>query len=358
MKKLIGMFLILFLAVGVVFTGGCKEEETERVVLASFETYDEVVMHSMSNHFGRMSVQKDGQYVTEGEASLKIEPTGSYTNSVPPTFYIHTDTQAFKMSDFTTVSNLSFDIFNAASEPRHIRVSILGRNDGQEYALPVMEAELAPETWNVVSYDFSDGAIRKGNPGISDITRIQIAFLEYQQTAGSYTPDVYYLDNVAGTLGEIKDFAPQREENEILYFENLGDMRVLGVQGDLALSCETSPLKVSQGNMALKAEGQGTIILYLQNLLAEGAEGESVALDVMNEHSIGARFTFTLVFPGADSDSANVSVSERVFIGAYEWTTYTFDKNSFPEGKTLKDAVSLSVSFPGGTAYLDAIRIV
>ena len=356
MKKMIAIILCLSL---LLTAAGCKEQNPEeKVVLASFETYDEVAMHSMSLHFGKISIQKEEEFVTEGESSLKIEPVGDYETPIMPVFEIHTDVDAFALSDFSEISLLTFDIYNAAEDYKTIDVTILGRDNGQEFALPELEVRLAPRSWNIVSYDFSDGTILKGNPGIKDITRINIGFEDFRTTGGDYTADVYYLDNVVGVFGEVKDFAPPREADEILNFESLGDLKVLGVQGETALSNETSPLKVSQGNMALKAEGEGTIILYLQNLLAEGAEGESIALDVMNEHSIGARFTFTIVFPGADSESANVSVSERVFVGAYEWTTFTFDKNSFPEGKTFKDAVSLSVSFPGGTAYLDAIRIV
>lgn len=357
MKKMIAIILCLSL---LLTAAGCKEQNPkEKVVLASFETYDEVAMHSMSLHFGKISIQKEEEFVTEGESSLKIEPVGDYETPIMPVFEIHTDVDAFALSDFSEISLLTFDIYNAAEDYKTIDVTILGRDNGQEFALPELEVRLAPRSWNIVSYDFSDGTILKGNPGIKDITRINIGFEDFRTTGGDYTADVYYLDNIVGIFGEVEDFAPPRAADEILNFESLGDLKVLGVQGEISLSNETSPLKVGQGKMSLKAEGSGTITVYLDNLLTDAQrEKNSVSLDVMNEMSIGGNYTFTIAFKDETVSAGVVRVREECFIGAYGWQTFSFDTADFPEGKTLADVSYVSVEIPTGTTYLDAIRVI
>lgn len=353
--------IIAALAVTVAASACAKKDAgPENILLASFESYDEVTLCSFSDRFGRAAINTDAAYVTEGAASLRLEPVGAYNSSARPTFTVNADTNGFGLSDFSTLTQVSFDIFNAADEARTIGFSIVGRSLNQTYALPYMTAVLTPGAWNVVTYDLSDGVIRQYNPGIGDITDLQISFYNKRTSAGAYVPDVYYLDNLRGVTGEARTYDPPREENEILNFENLGDLKTIGLTGSIELSQETSPLKVRQGNMSLRATGQGSMFFYVGSLLAgRDTAGRTLAFDILNDSRTSRSYTVSFAFNATEDELTDPVVSATVTAPPYEWYTFTLDASRIPEGRTLGDVVYMSVTAPDGSDIcLDAIRMV
>ncbi len=354
MKKFL-LSLMLLSALGLLI--GCGGGESARTVtLASFESYDEVLVHAMSERFGRMLLERTPEFVTEGAASLKIQPKGDYENGVQPAFTIRTDNEFFAASDFSEMSQVSFDIYNAAETAKTVKLNITGRDSGVEYELPSMTVSLNPQQWSVVTYDLSDGAIQRGNPGVQDITKMVVTFVD-SLAPPEEQADVFYLDNVRGTYGDIRTFAPAREADEILYFENLGDLRTLGVRGEVTLHNETSPLKVGQGSISLGATGSGEVIVYAGDLMTEEQKRkDSLAFDLMNDSVSGGLYTVTIAFN--DEQSGFVTMGETVFAAPYTWQTYRADTSLFPGGKTLADVAYMSISLPDSATYIDAVRVV
>lgn len=357
MKKWIAALLLAAVCSVCACAGGDGTAQTD--VLASFESYDEITVYSFSESFGRASLCNEEEYLTEGDYSLKIEPVGKYNSTDYPTFTLHTDTEIFGNSDFSEYSQVSFDMYNSAAEARTIDVKITGRSLGTSYALPVLSVTLNPQSWNVVTYDFSDGAIIRYNPGITDITQIDISFHEKRTSSAEYVPDVYYLDNLRGTKGEIRNYAPDRGEDEILDFENLGDLKTIGLTGNIQLSQETSSLKVSQGRMSLRAEGEGTMYIYLGSLL-EGRtfSSNSIAFDVLNDDSFSHSYSVQVVFPATGSELTNPTVTGTISVRPYEWATFEFGGDWLPEGRSLTDAAYLSITTSASVSYFDAFRLV
>ena len=75
------------------------------------------------NDFGKVSLNTDKQYVTEGERSARLDPLGGrYASSAAPIvmFSLKSDTYGFDYADLVYADYLSFDIYNAQDEDETI----------------------------------------------------------------------------------------------------------------------------------------------------------------------------------------------------------------------------------------------
>lgn len=99
----------------------------EYVQLLSFESYEEITGTKlrMENEFGKLSVNQDETYVTEGRASMKVEPQGDYSNSgLHPYLQFDCSDSSIATRDFSNMENISLDVYNSTEEELHISVKL------------------------------------------------------------------------------------------------------------------------------------------------------------------------------------------------------------------------------------------
>ena len=127
MKSLLlaGLLTATSLLGGVAFS---KSEVTADVKLnekiSSFETLEEYYTFQFGGRFGKVNVNEDKTYVTDGEASMKMEVWGQVhkTGVEGPTVQITLDESG--STDLSRLKNFTFDLFNQTGEARTIEAAI------------------------------------------------------------------------------------------------------------------------------------------------------------------------------------------------------------------------------------------
>ena len=84
--------------------------EGEEVLLAGFETYEEMLTYHYTNYFGAAKPSKE--YVTQGKGGAAITVNGRYANTQRPAIVIDTNTEYLEKSDYTDVSEIKLDVRN------------------------------------------------------------------------------------------------------------------------------------------------------------------------------------------------------------------------------------------------------
>lgn len=117
---------------------GCKEETPpdpdaalkEDVLINGFEQWTPDLQTALIfNDFGKVSLNSDPAYVTQGERSVRLDPLGgTYATSGTPIvmFSLKSDTYGFDHSDLSYVDYLSFDLYNAQDEEKTVYVGFAG----------------------------------------------------------------------------------------------------------------------------------------------------------------------------------------------------------------------------------------
>ena len=95
--------------------------------LLGFESYEEITgtKLAMGNMLGRMEINTDTQYVTQGSGSLKITVQGDYGEEKRNPYlkfdFLNT---TMETCDFSEFKNISFDVYNASDKELHIQVGL------------------------------------------------------------------------------------------------------------------------------------------------------------------------------------------------------------------------------------------
>ena len=113
MRKLLpialGAVCAASLFAGIACSGSGSKTENE-VLLAGFETYEEMLTYHYTNYFGAAKPSKE--YVTQGNGGAAITVNGRYTNTQRPAIVIDTNTDYLEKSDYTDVSQIKLDVQN------------------------------------------------------------------------------------------------------------------------------------------------------------------------------------------------------------------------------------------------------
>ncbi|MBQ4268280.1 MAG: hypothetical protein IJB97_01370, partial [Clostridia bacterium] len=113
MRKLLPIALGAVCAVSLfagIACGGGGTKDGGEVLLAGFETYEEMLTYHYTNYFGAAKPSKE--YVTQGNGGAAITVNGRYTNTQRPAIVIDTNTEYLEKSDYTDVSQIKLDVQN------------------------------------------------------------------------------------------------------------------------------------------------------------------------------------------------------------------------------------------------------
>ena len=202
-KKAALIFLALLLCLSSL--AGCKEKKSAEtpetsVLLMGFESYEDVVGSriAMGNMLGRMEINTDEAYITEGSGSLKVLPQGFYNQpDYHPYFKLDFMNTTCATCDFSNFKNVSVDVYNA--QDKELRISInfyTGKSDGNFISTMEQTFVLQPNSWNTCAYDLS----MMGGFALYDFTSVRymtVKFLEHKQSRDDAV-NVLYFDNLQG----------------------------------------------------------------------------------------------------------------------------------------------------------------
>jgi len=221
-------------------SGGTEEApddvvpDSENLILG-FESYAQITGAKIAtgNMIGRMEINKDSRYISQGKASLKVVPQGDY--SVPgkdPYFKLDLLDTTCATDDFSQFKSITFDVYNGQAETLHIRAGLVLGSDPNSYLTTIKQTiALNPNSWTTCSYDLSVVA-GCGFYDLANVRYMTIAFAEHKQSKEDI-PNVLYIDNLQGVpYGENEGPAPVEFGMETgLDFETYGHEYLFTGQG-------------------------------------------------------------------------------------------------------------------------------
>ena len=185
-------------------SGGTEETpdvmpDSENMILG-FESYAQITgaKLAVSNDLGRMEINTDPAYITQGKASLKVCPQGDYSISgKDPYFKLDLLDTTCATDDFSTFESIAFDVYNPQNETLHIRAGLVLGSDSDSYLTTIKQTiALNPNGWTTCSYDLSVMA-GCGFYDLANVRYMTFAFAEHKMSKED-TPNVLYIDNLKG----------------------------------------------------------------------------------------------------------------------------------------------------------------
>ena len=267
--KLISLLLI-FVWMSTVFSGCKKEKAVEvfekanpnEVLLADFESYEELTQIGYKNAFGKIDVNTDKAYVTRGGRSAKLIILGDPSReNAQPAMYFYTSVKTVNFSDFSNVKELRIDFFNDSDRDINVYFGFLTALDMATEFSNKQAYVLEKKKWSTLAIPF-DGAVLKNTYAVDKVKNL--VFMFDNRTSKDEVPASVYVDNFrAVKYSKTPEFTKVRAENEILNFDTESDIDMLK-GGGLTCAVEAYPFMslnvdkkyVFSGIASLKVVGQ------------------------------------------------------------------------------------------------------
>lgn len=204
----------------------------EDVMVNGFEDWTPDLQTALIfNDFGKVSLNTDKTYVTQGERSARLDPLGgAYVSSSAPIvmFSLKSDTYGFDYADLSYADYLSFDIYNAQSEDKTIYAGFAGEVTSVTSISRVGEKEFVLKPgWNTCQLEVEASLLSI----MGDLTEVPGIYFRFESAGsanvveeGENKTPRYYLDNMWLIKKPDKsesDFTMELRENEIADFERI-----------------------------------------------------------------------------------------------------------------------------------------
>ena len=144
MKKSVS-FLTCLLTFPLVFAscGGEKDARVKKATISTFSSYEEMQTFNYYNSFGKIGVNTDPKFITDGNTSARVEIHGNPKGN-DPSMYIWCDTKYFSANDFSYVKALTMDVFNESGRETKLTLSFTSRKNKLRKTYPGTEYLLSP----------------------------------------------------------------------------------------------------------------------------------------------------------------------------------------------------------------------
>lgn len=204
----------------------------EDVMVNGFENWTPDLQTALIfNDFGKVSLNTDKTYVTQGERSARLDPLGgAYVSSSAPIvmFSLKSDTYGFDYADLSYADYLSFDIYNAQDEDKTVYAGFAGEVTSVTSISRVGEKEFVLKPgWNTCQLEVEAALISI----MGDLTEVPGIYFRFESAGSANVVDEgenktprYYLDNMWLIKKPDKsesDFTMELRENEIADFERI-----------------------------------------------------------------------------------------------------------------------------------------
>lgn len=202
----------MVLLLGATSLTGCKKEQVEEekkpqqeekaayVQLLGFDSYEEFTgaRISIGNMLGKMDINTDKQYITQGKGSLEVNPQGNYDKvRKHPYFKLDFLNTTCATCDFSEFKNVSFDVYNPSEEMKQVRVSLsVGKDDGVYTTTIKSIYDLEPKSWTTCVYDISEMA-GFTYYDFANVRYMTVEFMDHKENRDDVVEPLY-IDNLVG----------------------------------------------------------------------------------------------------------------------------------------------------------------
>lgn len=169
-------------------------------LIFGFDSYAQITGAKIAtgNMLGRMEINTDPSYISQGKASLKVCSQGDYSVSgKDPYFKLDLLDTTCATDDFSAYKSVTVDVYNPQNETLHIRVGLVLGSDPNSYLTTIKQTiTVYPSSWTTCSYDLSVMA-GCGFYDLANVRYMTFAFAEHKNSKED-TPNVLYIDNLKG----------------------------------------------------------------------------------------------------------------------------------------------------------------
>lgn len=360
----------------------CKEEdesaENKSGAFIGFETFEDAAKCNYYNYFGRVEINKQSAFVSEGKASLKINAIGdSWETMLNPTLEVLLNEGDY--ADITKLKEVTFDMYNDTEKETNI--SYYFTFETQEAKTQKQTIQLQPKAWTKISYAFDSASASL----LFDLTKATSLCFEFNKPENIQAPSDLYLDNIKLQYTEEGPKLPEIQlgEKEICSFDKLYQLYVVlsGGHGDVAgitpkLSINDNPNFAKSGK-SLKVEIPKGRMRDTNNWPYFEISSKVIEKANLGQYPNTSYIVFDVY---NDSDEAQPlyfetwrkSVSQKLTIGLSSaspktWTTYRIpfaqlNEKDTPETYLTKDLARIRIAwyeFAGSdrVCYFDDFRI-
>ncbi len=262
MKKKFFALILSMVAMTSCFVGCSGGEKTpaatenkDVVVLSSFNEVRELRSFKYSSYFGKVSLNTDEKYITEGEKSAKLLVDTRSKTAV--SMDIFTNTAWNNFSDFTKVQALTMDVFNPSEETRSLEMGFTTRTTGVDrMSYSNKEFTLKPGKNTVVLV--LDRAMAKDT---CYIDKVEYIHFEFPIAEERYE---LYVDNLCAHLTEepVESKEKVYADSEILFFNDSADKGFVAFDSNYTSSGSAVTVSMNRNPKYIK-EGTGSIKMQM-----------------------------------------------------------------------------------------------
>lgn len=370
-KRRIRSIAVCMLAMGLVVSSvGCTKDkevnqdvaQKKEVLFHGFESMNELYSFDATNRFGRVTLNDNKDYVTEGKNSAKLEVYGDFkVGTANPCLHLMADTgNEFAYPDFSCVKAITFDMYSESQEERKIEVSLTfaGSNATgyQEYALS--------KGWNKITYEVDGSLLAVSN----DIKKTSVMSITFEKCLSREAePFVYYMDNVKFDLREIEWEAVElvQSENELCNFDDSVQVNLM-YSSCIGAGASYAPLLSLNQDLAYCKDFKGTslkvvmpagqkvnnswpyfafnpILLKKYNLTEMAKEGKELVFDLYNT---GSSYNLSIEASSVHNDS-NVAYVAIPITAESGWNEIRYPLSTLYECMGYLEGEDVRMSDPG-----------
>lgn len=262
MKKFIGFALFFSLLFSVAACGGNAEKTSENngveqttlvdaQLIGGFNGYDEIRTIIFSPYFGRARINKEKNFITEGDSSLKLTV---YNYNREESLKIVTGTKYNTLTDYTNVCALTMDFFNDSDEDKNVYINFGTRLSGYTRATYPKKSFVLKPGYNLVIYEI-DRAFSRGNTYVDKVEYIGVEF-----DLNNDEPYDIYLDNLVAHFDDSPVEISRKEyaENEVLFFDDTAWPTFVSTTADMCHPSEVAIISPCRNPRYIK-EGKGSM---------------------------------------------------------------------------------------------------
>lgn len=275
MKKIVSLLLGLITAFSFagcqnLFAGEEQQPQQEKEqagrLVCGFSCVDEIRMFAFSNFYnGKVEVNKDKAYVTEGGTSAKFTFDG-FENYIPQVD-IWSDSKFFGDNDFTKAQALTMDVFNPTEESVNLSMSFTTSKAGDRKEFKKYtekKFEIKPGK-NTLSYVID----RTVAASVCDMKNVEYVTLKFQELGEKYS---VYVDNLRmhETDAPVVPMVKEYKENELLLFNDAADRFFVDTVNWMS-SAATAPTLSICRNPDYISEGNGSLMVLFSESAGWGA---------------------------------------------------------------------------------------
>ena len=192
-------------------------------LLHSFESINELFSMDATGRFGRVTLNDNTKFITEGVASAKLEVYGDYydnNGSTSPILKIMLNTgNDYAYPDFMNVKAITFDLFNESGREQTVDISLTFADEASSTATTEYKKFVLKEGLNQVTYELTGSLL-----GVShDLTKMASINLRFEKSLDmKEEPYLFYLDKVVLQRKAVawEPYELVQKENEICSFDN------------------------------------------------------------------------------------------------------------------------------------------